>query len=88
MKNLNLKNMKETLVNYSGDNESMNDIWNAFKTMANCGFIDSKTWEKFFDQCKGWYIDEENACIRDESNAPTGIDSFIWKYNPEKEYKA
>ena len=27
--------------------------------MACIGFIDSDTWKKFFDQCRGWYVDEE-----------------------------
>lgn len=40
---LNLKNMKETIVNY--------------------------------EQCAGWYVDEENACVRDERNCPEGVDA-------------
>lgn len=85
---LNLKNMKETLVNYSGDNEELNKIWDALHTMACCGFIDSNTWQKFFDQCRGWYVDEENDCVRDELNTPEGVDSIVWKYTGDAEYKA
>lgn len=87
-KNLNLKTMKEALVNYSGDNEEFNAIWDAFYKMTCCGFIDSNTWQKFFEQCRGWYVDEENACIRDELNTPEGVDSIVWKYDGNAEYKA
>ena len=87
-KNLNLKNMKEALVNYSGDNEEFNAIWDALYKMACCGFIDSNIWQKIFDQCRGWYVDEENACVRDELNAPEGVDSIVWKYDGNAEYKA
>ena len=84
---LNLKNMKETLVNYSGDNEELNKIWDAFYQMACIGFIDSDTWKKFFDQCRGWYVDEENACVRDGLNAIEGVDSIVWEYTGDAEYK-
>lgn len=73
---LNLKNMKETIVNYSGDQKEFDKIWDAFYKMACVGFIDSDTWKKFSDQCRGWYVDEESACIRDE-------DSIVWQYTPE-----
>lgn len=58
---LNLKNMKETIVNYSGDQKEFDKIWDAFYQMACIGFISQDTWIKFFDQCAGWYVDEENA---------------------------
>lgn len=51
-KNLNLKNMKETLVNYSTDEEEFDKIWNAFYQMAYLGFIDRNTWRKFIEQCE------------------------------------
>ena len=38
---LNLKNMKETIVNYSGDQKEFDKIWDAFYQMACIGFIDS-----------------------------------------------
>ena len=85
---LNLKNMKETIVNYSGDQNEFDKIWDAFYQMACCDFIDSNTWHKFFDQCRGWYVDEENACVRDELNAHEGVDSIVWKYTSDAEYKA
>ena len=85
---LNLKNMKEALVNYSGDNEELNKIWDALHTMACIGFIDYDTWKKFFDQCHGWYVDEENACVRDEFNTHEGVDSIVWEYTSDAEYKA
>ena len=79
---------EEALVNYSGDNEEFNAIWDALYKMACCDFIDSNTWQKFFDQCRGWYVDEENACVRDELNTPEGVDSIVWKYDGNAEYKA
>ena len=87
-KALNLKNMKETLVNYSGNNEEFNKIWGTFYQMHCIGFISRGTWEKFFDQCRGWYVDEENACVRDECYCPEGVDSLVWAYTPDAEYKA
>ena len=85
---LNLKNMKETIVNYSGNQTEFNKIWDAFYQMACIDFIDSDTWKKFFDQCRGWYVDEESACVRDERNTPNGIDAIVWQYTPDAEYKA
>lgn len=82
MKNLNLKNMKETIVNYSGDQKEFDKIWDTFYNMTCIGFISQETWKKFDEQTKGWYIDEENACICE------GTDTIIWEYTPEKEYKA
>lgn len=88
VKALNLKNMKETIVNYSGNQEEFNKIWDTFYQMAFIGFISQDTWRKFFDQCRGWYIDEENACVRDECNCPEGVDSVVWTYTADAEYKA
>ena len=34
-------------------------VWNAFYTMYNLGFIDHKTWLRFFEACKDWVWDEE-----------------------------
>ena len=84
MKNLNLKNMKETLVNYSECQSEFDRIWHAFYEMACMGFISQDTWKKFYDQCKGWYVDEENTEIRDSEQD----DKIIWKYNPETFYHA
>lgn len=87
-KALNLKNMKEALVNYSGDQKELDKIWDSFYQMAVTGFISQDTWRKFSDQCTGWYVDEQNACIRDMRHRPEGVDSIVWAYTPEAEYKA
>lgn len=88
MKLLNLKNMKETLVNYSGDQEEFSEIWNGFYKMFRMGFISWETWSKFFKQCHGWYYDEEGDCIRDERHCQEGVDNIVWKYTPDAEYHA
>lgn len=81
---LNMKNMKEVLVNYSGDQKELDKIWDAFHVMACCGFVDNNTWRKFFEQCRGWYVDEENACVRDDLEN----DAIVWEYTGEAEYRA
>lgn len=88
VKALNLKNMKETLVNYSGNQEEFAKIWNGFYQMAFLGFISRETWAKFVVQCSGWYYDEEGDCIRDERHCPEGVDRIVWKYTPDAEYHA
>lgn len=88
MKALNLKNMKETLVNYSRDQEEFGKIWNGFYQMVCLGFISRETWNKFANQCRGWYYDEYSDCIMDELNFPEGVDSVVWKYTPDAEYHA
>ena len=88
MKALNLKNMKETLVNYSGDQEEFSEIWNWFYQMACLGFISRGTWREFSEQCCGWYYDEYCGCIRDERHCQDGVDSIVWKYTPDAEYRA
>lgn len=87
-KTLNLKNMKETIVNCSGDQKEFDKIWDAFYMMACINFISQDTWRKFFEQCRGWYIDEENACVRDDQHSDKGDDAIVWKYTGEAEYKA
>ncbi len=87
-KALNLKNMKETIVNYSGDQEEFDKIWESFRQMAYFGFLSLDTWKEFFEQCGGWYVDEENACVRDEHRCPEGVDSVVWKFTPDAEYRA
>ena len=88
MKALNLKNMKETLVNYSGNQYEFSKIWDEFYDMHCMGFISSKTWKKFWEQCRGWYYDEYDNCIRDERHCQEGVDSIVWKYTPDAEYRA
>lgn len=75
-------------MNFSGDQKEFDKIWYAFYQMACIGFIDQEVWLKFLDQCSGWYVDEENACVRDEQNCPNGVDSIVWEYTPDAEYKA
>ena len=87
-KALNLKNMKETIVNYSGNQEEFNKIWDSFYQMACLGLLSQDTWRKFSDQCCGWYIDEENACVCDDRKCYEGVDSIVWVYVPDAEYKA
>ena len=88
MKALNLKNMKETLVNYSVNQEEFSEIWNGFYRMVCLGFISWSTWNKFAEQCRGWYYDEYSKCIRDERHWQEGADSIVWKYTPDAEYHA
>ena len=88
MKSLTLKNMKETLVNYSRDQEEFSKIWDGFYQMAYLGFISRETWMKFARQCHGWYYDEYCDCIRDELHCQEGVDSIVWKYTPDAEYRA
>lgn len=87
-KALNLKNMKETIVNYSGTQKDFDTIWGGYYQMACLGFISQDTWCKFFEQCRGWYIDEENACVRDGRRCYNGIDTIVWTYTPDAEYRA
>lgn len=84
MKNLNLKNMKETLVNYSECQSEFDRIWRTFYEMVCLDFISQDTWKKFYEQCKGWYVDEENTEIRDSEQD----DKIIWKYNAETLFHA
>ena len=87
-KALNLKDMKETLVNYSGCSSEFDKIWDSFYMMATLGYISNETWDKFTDQCAGWYVDAENARVMDERHCPEGVDSVVWVYTPDAEYKA
>lgn len=63
-KALNIKNMKETLVNFSGgDREEYDRIWSAFRDMRNLGFIDAAMWDKFWAQTSAWCIDDDMHLI-------------------------
>ena len=88
MKALNLKNMKESLVNYSVNQKEFSKIWNGFYQLVRMGFISRETWIKFEEQCSGWYYDEYCDCIRDERHCQEGVDSIVWKYTPDAEYHA
>lgn len=89
-KALNLKNMKETIVNYSGNQKEFDAIWDCYYQMACLGFISQDTWRKFNAQCGTWYVDEENACVRDGlcCDNDTDSDAIVWAYTPEAEYRA
>lgn len=87
-KTINLKNMKETIVNYSKNQRKFDEIWDTFSEMTCLGFIDQDTWKKFNEQCAGWYIDNINNCVRDGRHCTEGVDTIIWKYTAEAEYKA
>lgn len=85
-KALNIKNMKERIINYSGDQKEFDRIWDSFYTMSCIGFIDRETWVKFFNETAGWYIDtdDNNIYVRDSRNN----DSIVWTYTGNAEYKA
>ena len=85
-KALNIKNMKERIINYSGDQKEFDRIWDSFYTMSCIGFIDHETWVKFFNECAGWYIDDEgeNIYVRDSRNN----DNIVWTYTGDAEYTA
>lgn len=85
-KTLNLKNMKETLVNYSGDQKEFNKIWDSLYEMKALGFIAHETWVKFYNECCSWYIWEGDSrvCVQDSSLG----DGIIWEYTPNAEYRA
>ena len=83
-KALNLKNMKETLVNYSGDQKELEKIWDGLHQMACLGFITQDTWRKFYEECKGWFVTTDGAEVRDSEQG----DAVIWTYTGEAQYKA
>lgn len=85
-KALNLKNMKETLINYSADQKELEKIWDGLHQMACLGFITQDTWRKFCEECKGWYIWEDTTriCVRDSEQD----DAIVWEYTPEGQYRA
>ena len=83
-KALNLKNMKETLVNYSGDQAELEKIWDGLYQMACLGFISQDTWRKFCEECKGWFVTTDGAEVRDSEQG----DEVIWTYTGEAEFKA
>lgn len=84
VKSLNLKNMKETLVNYSGNVDDLNTIWDTFYKMRTMGFISNDTWRKFCNECAGWYVTEDQNEVRDSQRD----DKLIWKYTSDAEYRA
>lgn len=87
VKALNLKNMKEALINDSGDQKELDKIWDSFRHMACMGFISPGTWKKFYDQCADWYIAPGEDCVRD-SNGTNREGSIVWVYTADATYKA
>lgn len=83
-KSLSIKNMKETLINYSGEQKELERIWDGFYQMTTLGFISRDAWKKFFEQCKGWYVTEDQSEVRDMEND----DALIWRYTSEAMYTA
>ena len=82
MKTLNLKNMKETQVNYSGTQEEMNKIWDTLYQMVCLGFISNDLWMKFSDECQGWVI-EGNKVIDTRHG-----DRVVYEYDLGETYRA
>lgn len=83
MKYVSVKAMKEAYVNYTGDQEEMNKLYDSLYTVACAGLIDSSVWEKFSEDVAGWYYDDELCAVVDDRT-----DEVVWLYNPYKEYTA
>lgn len=85
-KALNVKNMKETLVNYcGGDENEFNRIWDTFRSMAVLGFISNEAWSRFFASTKGWRI-EGDYLVDDNKNGEIVFDFDNGARN-DKEYE-
>lgn len=77
---LNVKQMKETLVNYCGGNQDDYDgIWETFRMMRNLGFITHDEWSRFWDETHEWTIEGDylvngytGGIIYDFDNARNG----------------
>ena len=83
-KALNLKNMKETYINFTGTKEDMELVWKNFYQLECMGFISRELWIKFAEQCKGWYITEDQSEVRDS----TRDDELVWRYTSDEWYTA
>lgn len=81
MKAVSVKAMKCAYVNYTGDQEEMNKLYDALHVVACAGLIDSGAWAKFSEDVAGWYYDDELCAVVDDRT-----DELIWRYNPNKEY--
>lgn len=81
---LNVKNMKETLVNFSEDEAELEKIWDTFYHMACLGFISQDAWKRFADEAAGWYYDPASDSVRDDRRGG----AVVWMYTPEAEYRA
>lgn len=87
MKAMSLKNMKETLINQSGDTKEFDKIWDCFYLMQTLGYIDKETWNDFCEQCAGWYVDEENWRVMDGKHQSHGVASLVWDYAQGQKYE-
>lgn len=86
-KALNLKNMKETIVNYcNANNDDFTEIWRQFYSMTCMGFISADTWQKFFDQCHGWVVTDDGGKVVDMDNDDKIIHDFN-NHDNNGEYK-
>ena len=81
-KALNLKNMKEALVNYSGTQDELYKIWHMFHEMEVLGFISPNLWERFYDETAGWVIEGDK--VIDGRNG----DKVIYEYSLGESYRA
>ena len=88
MKVLNVDTMKEALINYAHNQEEMDAIWDALYMMRGLDFIDHNTWKKFYEECMGWYFDEENNCVRDCHSHAAHKDAIVWEYREGAVYIA
>lgn len=85
-KMFNVKNMIETLVNYSGEQSEMDKIWETFYHMTSLGFLGRNDWIRFYEKCKGWYIAEEGSRIFVKDSEKD--DSIVYEYTAESWFKA
>ena len=83
MKYVSVKALKEAYVNYTGDQEEMNKLYDAIYTVACAGLIDSNVWKKFNEDVAGWFYDDELGAVVDDRT-----DKVIWFYNPYAIYTA
>lgn len=81
---LNVKQMKEALVNYSGESEEFFRIWKTFYHMQCMGFITHDEWKRFYEECHGWHVTEDQSEVRDGDND----DKLIWRYTSDAMYTA
>lgn len=81
-KTLNLKNMKEALINYSGTQEELNKIWDMFHEMEVLGFISPDLWNRFYNACAGWVIEGDK--VIDTRND----DKVVYEYSLGESYRA
>ena len=58
MKSITVAAMKNALLSYSSNQDDFDEIWFAFVTMYNVHIISEEIWAKFYNSCRGWYVDE------------------------------